>query len=466
MAKCLWTLRCRVHVSFVYGRTGGHAVCRYSILILLVDVMSVLPFLPFPWPCPSFSPHGLLWSRLSGPSPSTRGGGQDRGSPLGGWACVWARCTLASSIRVTHGRRHPAMAFQIASRSRPVLPSALWRQTLSQSRLLSGKARRIKEELQVEPGQQLSDEPGRLAGDYVGAGVPVGTPRPNWKQYGYSTRCASVVKVSDFAVRRVKALSLPIVLGSTFELDNAKHGARLHEKHEAPYADGDGYVYSRWGSPTNEGAARQLAALKGIGPNDPGGSLLFSSGMAAITGALMAVMQKGDHGVFPYTVYGGTHEFLVEFAQHWGVEYTLVDSTKPEEYAKAIKPNTKVSSRHASRLLVFQRARKSTPWRHPNHADRNGGLPSFCTPCVDCPCAPNPLLPSHTPARPAFRLGFNLGDLHGVSRQPHLPADRPGCGGSDCHRLCQDERRQEAVGHVRLHVCDALPSALPRDGRR
>lgn len=176
----------------------------------------------------------------------------------------------------------------------------------------------------------------------MGAGVPIGTPRPEWKQYGYETRCASVVKVSDYAVRRVKPLSLPIVLGSTFELDDSKHGARLHEKREAPYADGDGYVYSRWGSPTNEGAARQLAALEGIGPNDEGGCMLFSSGMAAITGALSAVLRAGDHIVAPYTVYGGTHEFLVEFAQHWGIEYTLVDSTDAANYAKAMRPNTKV----------------------------------------------------------------------------------------------------------------------------
>lgn len=80
-------------------------------------------------------------------------------------------------------------------------------------------------------------------------------------EYACASRCASVVKVSDYAVRRVKALSLPIVLGSTFELDDSKHGARLHEKAEAPYADGDGYVYARWGSPTNEGAARQVARL-------------------------------------------------------------------------------------------------------------------------------------------------------------------------------------------------------------
>lgn len=43
-----------------------------------------------------------------------------------------------------------------------------------------------------------------------------------------------------------------------------------------------------------------------------------------------------------YTVYGGTHEFLVEFATHWGIQYTLVDATDPEAYRAALKPNTRV----------------------------------------------------------------------------------------------------------------------------
>ena len=176
----------------------------------------------------------------------------------------------------------------------------------------------------------------------VGTGVPVGTPRENWQAYGYSTRCASVVKVSDFAMRRVKAVSLPIVLGSTFELDDTAHGARLHNKLEAPYADGDGYVYGRWGSPTNEGAARQVAALEGIGPDSPGGTMLFSSGMSAITGAMMAALKSGDHAIVPYAVYGGTHEFLVQYAQHWGIEWTLVDATDPQAYEDAPQPNTRV----------------------------------------------------------------------------------------------------------------------------
>lgn len=86
-------------------------------------------------------------------------------------------------------------------------------------------------------------------------------------------------------------------------LDDADHGARLHDKKEAAYTDEDGFVYSRWGSPTNEACARQIHALEsGAGAGRRGGgTLLFGSGMSAITSALMSVLKEGDHAVFPYT---------------------------------------------------------------------------------------------------------------------------------------------------------------------
>ena len=62
----------------------------------------------------------------------------------------------------------------------------------------------------------------------------MGTPREGWDRYGYDTRCASVVKVSDFAIRRVKPISLPICLGSTFELDDCAHGIYRLKKRGTP----------------------------------------------------------------------------------------------------------------------------------------------------------------------------------------------------------------------------------------
>jgi methionine-gamma-lyase len=180
------------------------------------------------------------------------------------------------------------------------------------------------------------------------------SPRKNDKEVfskhkrptSFATKCASLYHPKPGAGR---GLAPPVYFGSTFLLDDAAHGARLHEKREAPYTDDDGFVYSRWGAPTNEAAALQIAALEGV--DDPfhknglGKCLLFNSGMSAITSALMAVLRSGDHAIFPYTVYGGTHEFAENFCKEWGIEVTYVDASGvdgPENYKKAFQSNTKV----------------------------------------------------------------------------------------------------------------------------
>jgi cystathionine beta-lyase/cystathionine gamma-synthase len=70
---------------------------------------------------------------------------------------------------------------------------------------------------------------------------------------------------------------------------------------EGAFTDDDGFVYSRWGSPTNEACARQIYALEGADERKGGGTLLFGSGMSGITSAVMSVLKAGDHCVFPYT---------------------------------------------------------------------------------------------------------------------------------------------------------------------
>jgi len=160
------------------------------------------------------------------------------------------------------------------------------------------------------------------------------------KPESFATKCASLYHPSEKANR---GLAPPVYFGSTYLLDDADHGARLHDKEEAAYTDDDGFVYSRWGSPTNEACAKQIAALEGV--EDTGGTMLFGSGMSAITSSLMSVLKTGDHAVFPYTVYGGTHEFLKEFALNWGVEIDFIDGAGeqgPENYKKALRDNTRI----------------------------------------------------------------------------------------------------------------------------
>jgi len=198
---------------------------------------------------------------------------------------------------------------------------------------------------QLNVAQEILPEDATVNGDANGEQVGL---RNEWPAHAtpksFATKCASMYHPNNGAER---GLAPPVYFGSTFLLDDAAHGARLHEKREAPYTDADGFVYSRWGSPTNEAAALQIAALEGV--DDPekglGKCLLFNSGMSAITSALQAVLKSGDHVVAPYTVYGGTYEFLTEFADQWGIEVTFVDGAGPdgpENYRKAFKENTKV----------------------------------------------------------------------------------------------------------------------------
>jgi cystathionine beta-lyase/cystathionine gamma-synthase len=67
-----------------------------------------------------------------------------------------------------------------------------------------------------------------------------------------------------------------------------------------------------------------------------------SSGMAAITTALLTVLRHGDHLLAGDVLYGGTHDFITHHAADLGWSYTLVDTTRPETWAEAIRPQTKL----------------------------------------------------------------------------------------------------------------------------
>jgi cystathionine gamma-synthase/cystathionine gamma-lyase/cystathionine beta-lyase len=71
-------------------------------------------------------------------------------------------------------------------------------------------------------------------------------------------------------------------------------------------------------------------------------ALATSSGMAAITTTLLSLLRTGDHLIASDVLYGGTHDFLTQHAADLGWSYTLVDTTRPETWAAAVTPQTKV----------------------------------------------------------------------------------------------------------------------------
>ncbi|HET9407869.1 MAG TPA: aminotransferase class I/II-fold pyridoxal phosphate-dependent enzyme [Candidatus Sulfotelmatobacter sp.] len=123
-------------------------------------------------------------------------------------------------------------------------------------------------------------------------------------------------------------LSTPVYQTSTFEVVDNQEQLRV---------TGSDSYYTRYGNPTNTVAERTVAELEGVD-----GALTFSTGMGAITTAIMALLKAGDHIVAQRDVYGGTHKFLSQWLPQLGVETTFVDSTDYDQHARAIRPNTKL----------------------------------------------------------------------------------------------------------------------------
>ncbi|GAB6101847.1 cystathionine gamma-synthase [Thermococcus atlanticus] len=99
----------------------------------------------------------------------------------------------------------------------------------------------------------------------------------------------------------------------------------------------EGYVYSRSGNPTRDALERKLAALE----NAKYG-LAFSSGLAAESTILLALLKKGDHVIAFDDLYGGTKRLFNQVMERFGIEFTYVDARESENVRNAIRENTRM----------------------------------------------------------------------------------------------------------------------------
>ena len=90
-------------------------------------------------------------------------------------------------------------------------------------------------------------------------------------------------------------------------------------------------------TPNQVGLAKKIAALEGAEAG-----LIFGSGMAAISTALLAFLKKGDHVVLQNDLYGGTTNLVVEHFENYGIEYAFAQGLKAEDFEAIIQENTKV----------------------------------------------------------------------------------------------------------------------------
>lgn len=128
------------------------------------------------------------------------------------------------------------------------------------------------------------------------------------------------------------AVVSPIFQTSTYHADND-----LAVYIDAATATKHPTFYHRHGNPTNSQVAELLAHLE-----QTEDALLLATGMAAISTAVLAVVQAGDHVVAQHAHYSGASLFLREFLADYGVEVTFVDQTDNAAIANAIRPETKL----------------------------------------------------------------------------------------------------------------------------
>lgn len=126
------------------------------------------------------------------------------------------------------------------------------------------------------------------------------------------------------------ARALPIYQTTSFVFDSADHAASLFNLQTF------GNVYSRLSNPTVAALEERVAALEG-----GRAGLASSSGMASEAMALMTILQQGDHVVAAGALYGGSVTMLAISLKRFGITTTFVDATKPEDFAAAMRPNTR-----------------------------------------------------------------------------------------------------------------------------
>jgi len=97
-----------------------------------------------------------------------------------------------------------------------------------------------------------------------------------------------------------------------------------------------GNIYTRLMNPTNDVFEQRIAALEG-----GVAALATASGSAAVTYAVLNIAGSGDHIVSSKTLYGGTYNLFANTFKDLGIEATFVDGSDPENFRKAILPNTK-----------------------------------------------------------------------------------------------------------------------------
>ena len=126
------------------------------------------------------------------------------------------------------------------------------------------------------------------------------------------------------------SLDPPIVMSSAFAFESAEHAARAFR------GEDEAWIYGRWGNPTVAALETKLAAIEGAEA-----ACATASGMAAISGAVLATCGSGDHVVAPRSMYAESARLFRERLPKLGITTTFVEGTA-DAYAAAVTERTRI----------------------------------------------------------------------------------------------------------------------------
>jgi O-acetylhomoserine (thiol)-lyase len=127
-----------------------------------------------------------------------------------------------------------------------------------------------------------------------------------------------------------KAVAVPIYQTTSYAFDDTQHGADLFDLKV------QGNIYTRIMNPTNAVLEARVAALEG-----GIGGLALASGQAAITYALLTIMEAGQNLVSSSTLYGGTYNLFAHTLPQYGITVRFADHRDPASFEGLIDEGTR-----------------------------------------------------------------------------------------------------------------------------
>ncbi|WP_432662883.1 O-acetylhomoserine aminocarboxypropyltransferase/cysteine synthase family protein [Wukongibacter baidiensis] len=127
-----------------------------------------------------------------------------------------------------------------------------------------------------------------------------------------------------------KSRAVPIYQTTSYVFDTPEEAADLFALKKA------GNIYTRITNPTTDVLEKRIALLEG-----GIGAVATSSGMAAISYAILNIASSGDEIVAASTLYGGTYQLFANTFKDFGIKVNFINPDDPSNIEKAINDKTK-----------------------------------------------------------------------------------------------------------------------------